>query len=167
MRLASLSMQEIKEQKIVAESHEIREILKTALKIAQMEVTGILLLGESGTGKGLLAKFIHDCGKRKSKPFIQINCAALPENLLEAELFGYEKGAFSGAGSQGKPGLVELAHGGTLFLDEVGDLPFSLQAKLLKYLDDHEVMRLGGTKHKVVDSIVIAATNRDLKNMVR
>jgi transcriptional regulator with PAS, ATPase and Fis domain len=131
-----------------------------------MEVTGILILGESGTGKGLLAKFIHNCGKREKKPFIQINCAALPENLLEAELFGYEKGAFSGAGSKGKPGLIELADAGTLFLDEIGDLPLPVQAKLLKYLDDHEVMRLGGTKSKVIDCILIAATNQDLEKLV-
>jgi PAS domain S-box-containing protein len=166
-KLSELSMQELKEQKVIAESEKMREIMRTALKIAHMEVTGILILGESGTGKGLLAKFIHNCGKRKKRPFIQINCAALPENLLEAELFGYEKGAFSGAGSQGKPGLFELANEGTLFLDEVGDLSFPVQAKLLKYLDDHEVMRLGGTKTKIIDCIIIAATNQDLEKLVQ
>ena len=165
--LAELSMQELKDQKVIAESKQMREIIKTALKIAHMEVTGILILGESGTGKGLLAKFIHNCGKRGKKPFIQINCAALPDNLLEAELFGYEKGAFTGAGSQGKPGLIELAHEGTLFLDEVGDLSFAVQAKLLKYLDDHEVMRLGGTKSTIIDCIIIAATNQDLEKLVQ
>jgi PAS domain S-box-containing protein len=164
--LAELSMQELKDQKVIAESEQMQEIFRTALKIAHMQVTGILLLGESGTGKGLLAKFIHNSGKRKKKPFIQINCAALPENLLEAELFGYEKGAFSGAGSQGKPGLFELANEGTLFLDEVGDLSLTVQAKLLKYLDDHEIMRLGGTKPTVIDCIIIAATNRDLARLV-
>ncbi len=166
-KLSELSMRELKEQRVVADSDNMREIMRTALKIAHMEVTGILLLGESGTGKGLLAKFIHNCGKRKKKPFIQINCATLPENLLEAELFGYERGAFSGAGSQGKPGLIELAHEGTLFLDEIGDLSFSLQAKLLKYLDDHEVLRLGGTKPKAIDCIVVAATNQNLETSVR
>jgi PAS domain S-box-containing protein len=166
-RISELSMLELKEQSVIAESDKMRDIMRTALKIAHMEVTGILVLGESGTGKGLLAKFIHKCGKRKKKPFIQINCAALPENLLEAELFGYEKGAFSGADSRGKPGLIELAHEGTLFLDEIGDLSFSLQAKLLKYLDDHEVLRLGGTKAKVIDAIVIAATNQRLEKLVK
>ena len=164
--LTELSMLELKRQKIVSESDQMREILKTALKLARLEVTDILLLGESGTGKGLLAKFIHNNSKRKKKPFIQINCAALPENLLEAELFGYEKGAFSGAREQGKPGLFELAHEGTLFLDEIGELPFSVQAKLLKYLDDHKVQRLGGIKTKAIDCIIIAATNQDIEKFV-
>jgi transcriptional regulator with PAS, ATPase and Fis domain len=159
-------MLELKRQKIVSESEQMREILKTAFKLARMEVTDILLLGESGTGKGLLAKFIHNNSKRKRKPFIQINCAALPENLLEAELFGYEKGAFSGAREQGKPGLFELAHEGTLFLDEIGELPFSVQAKLLKYLDDYKVQRLGGIKAKSIDCIIIAATNQDIEKFV-
>ena len=165
--LTELSMLELKKQKVVSESDQMREILKTALKLARLEVTDILLLGESGTGKGLLAKFIHNNSKRKTKPFIQINCAALPETLLEAELFGYEKGAFSGAREQGKPGLFELAHEGTLFLDEIGELPFSVQAKLLKYLDDHKVQRLGGIKPKSIDCIIIAATNQDIENLVR
>lgn len=165
--LTELSMLELKRQKVVSESDQMREILKTALKLARLEVTDILLLGESGTGKGLLAKFIHNNSKRKRKPFIQINCAALPENLLEAELFGYEKGAFSGAREQGKPGLFELAHEGTLFLDEIGELPFSVQAKLLKYLDDHMVQRLGGIKPKSIDCIIIAATNQDIEKFVK
>ena len=164
--LTELSMLELKKQKVVSESEQMRDILKTALRLAHLEVTGILLLGESGTGKGLLAKFIHNNSKRKTKPFIQINCAALPENLLEAELFGYEKGAFSGAREQGKPGLFELAHEGTLFLDEIGELPFSVQAKLLKYLDDHNVQRLGGIKPKPIDCIIIAATNQDIEQLV-
>ncbi len=165
-KLTELSMQELRQQKIVAESDQMHAILKTALKLAHLEVTDILLLGESGTGKGLLAKFIHNNSNRKKQPFIQINCAALPENLLEAELFGYEKGAFSGAREQGKPGLFELAHEGTLFLDEIGELPFSVQAKLLKYLDDHKVQRLGGIKAKPIDCIIIAATNQDVEKFV-
>jgi PAS domain S-box-containing protein len=165
--LAELSLLELKDQEIVAENKDMRQVLLHALKLAHLEASDILILGESGTGKGLLAKFIHKNSKRNKKPFIQINCAALPENLLEAELFGYEKGAFTGARQEGKAGLFELAQEGTIFLDEIGDLPHSLQAKLLKYLDDHEVMRLGGLKPKKIDCLIIAATNRDLETRVQ
>jgi len=165
--LAELSLLELKSQEIVAENEDMRQVLHHALKLAHLEASDILILGESGTGKGLLAKFIHKNSNRCKKPFIQINCAALPENLLEAELFGYEKGAFTGARQEGKAGLFELAQEGTLFLDEIGDLPHPLQAKLLKYLDDHEVMRLGGLKPNKIDCLIIAATNRDLKTRVQ
>jgi len=165
--LAELSMLELKGQQLVAESREMQQILRMALKLARIGASNILLLGESGTGKGLLAKFIHQSSERRGNPFIQINCAALPENLLEAELFGYERGAFTGAREQGKAGLFELAHEGTLFLDEIGDLPLLLQAKLLKCLDDHEIMRLGATKSKRIDCLIIAATNQDLEEQVR
>ena len=166
-KLAELSLLELKDQEIVAEDKKMRQVLSLALKLAHLSASDILILGESGTGKGLLAKFIHKNSHRNKKPFIQINCATLPENLLEAELFGYEKGAFTGARQEGKAGLFELAHEGTLFLDEIGDLPHSLQAKLLKYLDDHEVMRLGGLKSKKIDCTIIAATNRDLEGLVQ
>jgi transcriptional regulator with PAS, ATPase and Fis domain len=129
-------------------------------------VSNILLWGESGTGKNLLANFIHNNGIRKKKPFIEISCAALPENLLEAELFGYEKGAFTGADPRGKVGLFELAHEGTLFLDEIGDLPLPVQVKLLKYWDNQEIYHIGGIKPIKLDCIIIAATNRDLKKLV-
>ncbi|MCF8067424.1 MAG: sigma 54-interacting transcriptional regulator [Desulfobacterales bacterium] len=165
--LAELSMLELKRQEVVAESDKMRQVLRFALKLGNLESSNIMILGESGTGKGLLSKFIHKNSKRKKKPFIQINCAALPETLLEAELFGYEKGAFTGARQQGKVGLFELAQGGTLFLDEIGDLPLSVQAKLLTYLDDHEIMHLGGLKSIKIDCIVIAATNRDLETLVK
>ena len=161
--LVELSLLELKEQEIIAKSEEMRQVLRVAVKLAKMEASNILILGETGTGKGLLAKFIHQYSRREKKPFIQINCAALPETLLEAELFGYERGAFTGAREHGKIGLFELAHEGTLFLDEIGDLPLSVQAKLLKYLDDHEIMRLGGIKPKQVDCTIIAATNRNLE----
>lgn len=151
----------------VAQSPEMREVLRVALKLAKMGVSGILILGESGTGKGQLAKFIHEHSNRRDRPFTQINCAALPESVLESELFGYERGAFTGARSEGKPGLLELAEGGTLFLDEIGDMPFSIQAKVLKYLDDQEIRRLGGTRSRVVECSVIAATNHDLAKLVR
>lgn len=165
--LAELSVLELKEQEIIAENAGMRQVLAVALKLAHLEASNILILGESGTGKGLLAKFIHKNGKRSTKPFIQINCAALPESLLEAELFGYEKGAFTGAREQGKAGLFELAHEGTLFLDEIGDLPLTVQAKLLKYLDDQEIMRLGSLKPRKIDCIVIAATNQDLEGLTK
>ncbi len=165
--LVQLSMQELEGQEIVAESEPMRRVLSMALRLARFDASNILILGESGVGKGVVAKFIHKNGRRCKKPFVQINCAALPETLLEAELFGYEKGAFTGARQEGKLGLFELAHGGTLFLDEIGDLPFSVQAKLLKYLDDHEVMRLGSVKPKKVDCTVIAATNRDLDSFTK
>ncbi len=165
--LADLSVLELQKQEIIAEHPAMRQVLRTALKLAHLEASNILILGESGTGKGLLAQFIHKNGPRSKKPLVQINCAALPESLLEAELFGYERGAFTGARVQGKAGLFELAQGGTLFLDEIGDLPLSVQAKLLKYLDDHVVLRLGSLKPRKIDCTVIAATNRDLEQLTR
>ena len=164
--LAELSIVNLKEQPILASSEKMRHILKTGHKFAKLGVSNILLLGESGTGKNLLAKFIHNNGRRKKKPFIEISCAAIPENLLEAELFGYEKGAFTGADPRGKVGLFELAHEGTLFLDEIGDLPLPVQVKLLKYWDNQEIYHIGGIKPIKVDCIIIAATNKDLKKLV-
>jgi TyrR family helix-turn-helix protein len=160
-------MLELKKQEIIAESEEMRQVLRIALKIAQMEASNILIQGESGTGKGLLAKFIHRNSPRHNKPFIQINCATIPENLLEAELFGYEKGAFTGAHRSGKAGLFELAHGGTFFLDEIGDIPYVVQAKLLKCLEDHEIMHLGGLKPIKINCMVIVADNKDLATLVK
>ena len=164
---AEMSLLGLKNQEFVAESKEMKQVLRVALKLARMEASNILILGESGTGKGLLAKFIHKNCRHGKRPFIQINCAALPENLLEAELFGYENGAFTGASKQGKIGLFELAHEGTLFLDEIGDLPLLAQSKLLKYLDDNEIMRLGSTTSKKIKCMIIAATNRDLEAQVK
>jgi PAS domain S-box-containing protein len=165
--LTELRLMELKDQAVIAESKEMREVLTVALKLARLDASNILILGESGTGKGLMARFIHKNGSRRKKSFMPINCAALPENLLEAELFGYERGAFTGAREQGKAGLFELAHEGTLFLDEIGDLPLALQAKLLKYLDDHEILRLGGVKPRTIDCSIIAATNRDIEELVK
>lgn len=164
--LAELSMLELKKQEIVAESAGMRQVLRISLKLARMEASNILIQGESGTGKGLLAKFIHKNSPRRSKPFIQINCAAIPETLLEAELFGYEKGAFTGAHQRGKAGLFELANGGTLFLDEIGDVPYSVQAKLLKCLEDYEILHLGGLAPISINCIVIVANNTDLETLV-
>ncbi|HCY83580.1 MAG TPA: Fis family transcriptional regulator [Desulfobacteraceae bacterium] len=165
--LTGLALMELKENNIVAQSSSMKLTVNLALKLARMDASNILIQGESGTGKGLLAKFIHQNGVRGDKPFIQINCAALPENLLEAELFGYEKGAFTGARESGKAGLFELADGGTLFLDEIGELSPGVQAKLLKYLDDHEIMPVGGTMPKTIDCTILAATNRNLEQHTR
>ncbi|MGD8670776.1 MAG: sigma 54-interacting transcriptional regulator, partial [Desulfobacterales bacterium] len=151
---------------IIAESGKMRHILQMALKLSRIDASNILILGESGTGKGLLARLIHKNSNRNKNPFVEINCAALPENLLEAELFGYEKGAFTGASDKGKIGLFELAQGGTLFLDEIGDMPLTLQSKLLKYLDAQEIRRIGGTQSIKVECSTIAATNQDLKALV-
>ena len=166
-KLADLSLLELKRNEIIAESGKMRQILQMALKLSRIDASNILILGESGTGKGLLARLIHKNSNRHKNPFVEINCAALPETLLEAELFGYEKGAFTGASDKGKIGLFELAQGGTLFLDEIGDMPLALQAKLLKYLDDKEIRRIGGTQSIGVECSTIAATNQDLAALVR
>jgi len=163
--LTQLNLLELKENNIVAQSNSMKQTLRLALKLAVIKASNILIQGESGTGKGLLAKFIHQHYSRQKKPFIQINCAALPENLLEAELFGYKKGAFTGASEHGKTGLFELANGGTLFLDEIAEMSAKVQAKLLKYLDDHEIMPIGGITPKKIECSIIAATNRDLETM--
>ena len=166
-KLTELGVLELKKQEIIAESEEMRQVLRVALKLAQMEASNILIQGESGTGKGLLAKFIHRNSPRRKKPFIQINCATIPENLLEAELFGYEKGAFTGAHQKGKAGLLELAHGGTFFLDEIGDIPYVVQAKLLKCLEDQKIMHLGGLKPIQINCMIIVADNKDLATLVK
>jgi transcriptional regulator with PAS, ATPase and Fis domain len=165
--LSDLNLQDLKKHGIISESKEMKQVLQVALKLAHLDVSNILILGESGTGKGLIAQFIHDSGKRRNKPFIQINCAALPESLLEAELFGFEKGAFTGAGAKGKIGLLEMAQNGTILLDEIGELPWSVQSKLLKCLDEHEIMHIGGLKPIKINCTIIAATNRDLRAGVR
>ncbi len=144
---------------------KMKEVLNLVKQVAPTKAT-VLLLGESGTGKTLTARLIHELSPRRKNPFIKVNCAALPENLLEAELFGYEKGAFTGATSS-KPGLLEVANGGTVFLDEIGELPISIQGKLLHFIQDKELMRLGSTKVKKVDVRLIAATNRDLEKLVK
>jgi PAS domain S-box-containing protein len=165
--LTELTLRELTDNDVVAQSPSMKQTVHLALKLARIGASNILLSGESGTGKGLLAKFIHKHSPRSDKPFIQINCAALPENLLEAELFGYEKGAFTGARETGKAGLFELAVGGTLFLDEIGEMSPAVQAKLLKYLDDQEIMPLGGTQSRKIDCTVLAATNQNLAELTR
>ena len=165
--LSDRNLLELKNSKIIADAPAMNQVLTVLLKLAKIDASNILITGESGTGKGLLSKFVHHNGSRRNKPFISINCAALPDMLLEAELFGYEKGAFTGASDTGKAGLFELANQGTIFLDEIGDLPFPVQAKLLKFLDDGEIRRLGGTRTIKVNCIVIAATNQNLEELVQ
>jgi DNA-binding NtrC family response regulator len=146
---------------IVAHSPKMQEVLATVERVAPTNST-VLLGGESGVGKDLIARAIHEHSRRAAGPFLKINSTAIPENLLESELFGYEKGAFTGAGTA-KPGKFELADKGTIFLDEIGDVPGSIQVKLLHVLQDREFERLGGTKTLKVDVRVIAATNQDLR----
>lgn len=152
-------------QDFVANSEPMLRIVETLEKVVPTK-SNLLLLGESGTGKGLLAELIHCNSPRRDKPFISINCSAIPEGLLESELFGYKKGAFTGAVSD-KLGLIPLAHQGTLFLDEIGDMPVNLQAKLLKVLETGEVYPLGDTRHKSVDIRIISATNTDIENRLK
>jgi PAS domain S-box-containing protein len=149
------------EQELVIKSPAMRQVLQKALKMARVD-SAVLLGGESGVGKDLLARFIHQASSRKENNFVKINCGAIPENLLESELFGYEKGAFTGARGEGKAGLLEIAHGGTVYLDEIADLPLYLQVKLLGIIEDKELTRLGSTKARQIDFRLIAATNRDL-----
>ncbi|MDO5041056.1 MAG: sigma 54-interacting transcriptional regulator, partial [Peptoniphilus sp.] len=151
---------------ILGNSESIKNTVTLAKQISAGD-SSVMIRGESGTGKELFARAIHRNSKRKHNPYIAINCAAIPDNLLESELFGYEEGAFTGARSSGKVGRLELANGGTLFLDEIGDLPLSLQPKLLRVLQDGNFVRLGGKKPINTNFRLITATNRDLEEMVR
>jgi DNA-binding NtrC family response regulator len=150
--------------RIIGEDGKLRQVSQQLHRAAATDAT-VLLEGESGTGKELFARALHALSPRADGPFVAINCAAIPESLLESELFGYEKGAFTGA-TQRKPGRFELAHRGTLFLDEIGDLPLALQAKILRALEEKQFERVGGTQSLHVDARVVAATNRNLKQRV-
>lgn len=150
---------------ILGEAPAIRSVVRLAERYSQTDST-VLIAGESGTGKELFAQGIHNASRRCKGPFVAINCAAFPETLLESELFGYEEGAFSGSRKGGKPGLFESAHTGTIFLDEIGDMPLSLQTRLLRVLQEREVLRLGGTEPTPIDVRVITATNRDLRERI-
>lgn len=149
------------EHEIITEDPEMKRILTLAGNLAGSEIT-VLITGESGTGKELIARFIHRVSKRREGPFVAVNCAAIPDNLLESELFGYEKGAFTGA-TERKAGKFELASGGTILLDEIGEMPMTLQAKLLRVLQEREIDRIGGKRPVPIDVRVIATTNRDLQ----
>ena len=150
---------------ITFNSEIMSKIIKTALNVSKVEST-ILITGESGTGKGVVSKFIHENSLRKNNTFVKIDCGTIPESLFESELFGYEKGTFTGADVKGKMGLVQLADKGTLFLDEIGEVPLVMQSKLLRLVQDKEFVRVGGKKAVSVDTRIIAATNRDLLKMV-
>ncbi|WP_370836052.1 sigma-54 interaction domain-containing protein [Clostridium tertium] len=157
---------EIKLESIIGESEAMQNIKRKIIKIAN-STSSVLITGESGTGKEVIARAIHSQSNRRNKPFIAINCAAIPEALLESELFGYAKGAFSGASNSGRIGKFELANGGIIFLDEIGDMPLSLQVKLLRVLQERKFVKIGSNKMINLDIRVIAATNKDIKGMIK
>ncbi len=152
-------------RQVIYASESIDKVMKYIQKVANVSST-VLLTGESGVGKEVFARTIHEMGPRSTKPFIKVNCGAIPEALLESELFGYEKGAFTGANASGKPGYFQMANRGILFLDEVGEMPLNLQVKLLRVLQEREVIRVGGTQVEEVDVQIVTATNKNLENMV-
>jgi transcriptional regulator with PAS, ATPase and Fis domain len=150
---------------VVAASPAMKQVLRFARRVAESEASTILLEGESGTGKDVLARYMHQLGSRRNGPFVSLNCAAIPETLLESELFGYDKGAFTDARAP-KAGILEIASGGTIFLDEIGEMPLVLQAKMLRVLEDQTFRRLGGIKDVQVDLRVMAATNCKLAEAI-
>ena len=152
---------------IIANSKAFTQVVELARRAATFDGATVLILGESGTGKEVISELIVNTSPRKDKPYLQINCGAIPENLIESELFGYEKGAFTGADAKGRKGHFEAANGGTVFLDEIGDLPLHMQVKLLRVLQQKRIVRVGGTETVNLDVRIIAATNKDLKQMVK
>ncbi len=152
--------------KIIFRSNSMKRVFETAMRVARVD-SNILISGESGVGKGLFAELIHQASGRAKASLVHINCGAIPESLIEAELFGYEKGAFTGARTDGKPGYFEMAEGGTLLLDEIGELPLGVQVKLLQFLEKNRIMRIGGTRTRKINTRIIAVTNRELESMVR
>ncbi|HEY6006558.1 MAG TPA: sigma 54-interacting transcriptional regulator [Anaeromyxobacter sp.] len=164
-QMLEMQLEKIESRRVIAKSPCMQKALRQAIKVASVDST-VLILGESGVGKGLIADLIHKYSRRAEKPLVKLNCGAIPESLVEAELFGYEKGAFTGAQATGKPGYFELADDGILFLDEIAELPLSSQVKLLRFLEDGKVMRVGGTQARKLDVRILAATHRDLRAMV-
>ena len=165
MKLAALDAKKAKLEGIIGISPQVAHIKEMICKVADLE-SHIFITGESGVGKGVIARAIHVSGRRAKKPFITVNCGAIPESLIESEFFGYEQGAFTGASKTGKQGLVELASGGTLFLDEIAEMPYNLQVKLLAFIQDKRYLRVGGNREKTADVRIVAATNKDLKELV-
>lgn len=166
LELVRLRKESLKAKEVIGISPTMRHILELAEKAAGVDST-VLLEGESGVGKGVIASRIHNLSKRSEKPFVTINCGAIPENLIESELFGYEGGAFTGAKKEGKKGLIELADNGTLFLDEISELPLNLQVKLLHVIQERRLLRVGGSEYLEVDVRIIAATNRNLQQLTK
>jgi TyrR family helix-turn-helix protein len=163
-KLSELEFSGVDLSNMVVKSPESQRTMQVAIRCARADST-VLVLGESGVGKGLLAKLIHRNSDRAGGPFIRVDCPGIPEPLIESELFGYEKGAFTGARNEGKPGLFELANRGTLFLDEISEISLGMQSKLLRFLEDRESLRVGGTTPRQVDVRVVAATNRDIEEL--
>ena len=153
------------ETKTTSNSPAMQQVLQLARKVSASDAT-VLILGETGTGKEVISTAIHNWSRRSDKPMIKVNCGAIPDNLLESELFGYEKGAFTGADRKGRPGKFELADHGTIFLDEIGDMPLHMQVKILRVLQNRTVERIGGTSSLDIDVRIIAATNKDLEEMI-
>lgn len=158
-------IQETESRQIIARSDNYRRIIQKAIKLGEVDST-VVIFGESGTGKGVVADLIHRHSSRSDYPMIKINCGAIPDALVESELFGYEKGAFTGAGHKGKPGKFEAADKGIIFLDEIAELPLASQVKLLKFIEDGVISRVGSTRERSVNVRILAATNRDLKRMI-
>jgi len=161
-------LQEVNENKsdlVVGKSQMMKEVMKFALKAGMVD-SNLLIEGESGTGKEVLARFVHKNSPRKDKPFLAVNCASIPFNLLESELLGYEEGAFTGAKKGGHPGFFEMAAGGTLLLDEIGDMDITLQSKILRVIQNKEIIKVGGNRLVPVDVRIIAATHKDLRSLV-
>ncbi|MEB3103664.1 sigma-54 interaction domain-containing protein [Ferviditalea candida] len=171
MKLYETEIEELRDKEIKIENFVIRSkpmirVWKLVKNVAKSDAT-VVLLGESGVGKTMIAHFIHHESERRGGPLIEVNCGAIPESLFESEMFGYESGSFTGANKQGKPGLIELADQGTLFLDELGELPLSVQAKLLKVLQEKQVARIGGVRPRTINFRLVVSTNRDLEEMVK
>lgn len=164
-KLCELEGEKLNPKELMIFGRKMQQIKETCEHIAKVDAN-ILITGESGVGKNVIAKFIHERSNRHKESFVEINCGAIPENLIESELFGYEKGAFTGASDSGKKGLIEMANGGTLFLDEIGELPMSTQTKLLSTIQTKKVLKIGSTKEITVDFRLIAATNKDLKDEI-
>jgi len=164
-QMLETQIEAVESRRVIARSPCMQQALRQAIKVSGSSST-VLILGESGVGKGLFADLIHKYSPRADRPLVKVNCGAIPDSLVEAELFGYEKGAFTGAQAKGKAGYFEVAEGGTLFLDEIAELPLGSQVKLLRFLEDRRITRVGGTQSKELDVRIVAATHRDLQAMV-